>query len=199
MEFEFNFQDSKENPRERGFSFFFTELNHVFKEIRLTDCTSSGYDSREISCSKMKKIYRDAFFSLSEFSRKELKVPFFIPEVSTPTLRIRRIQLFSLSLTNILGKPLETPVIVGPIPRHLERADAAARFRLTTEHDFLGVYLHWLDLVDEVACPLYGHARMDGDHLLQCTELDEYPTGNIVSRYWEARRQMVVKPITGVG
>ncbi|GFU19284.1 hypothetical protein TNCV_1468861 [Trichonephila clavipes] len=31
---------------------------------------------------------------------------------------------------------------VGPIPRHLERADAVACFRLTTGHGFLGVYLH---------------------------------------------------------
>ncbi|GFX29750.1 uncharacterized protein TNCV_2750841 [Trichonephila clavipes] len=47
--------------------------------------------------------------------------------------------------------------------------------------------------------PLCGHARMDDDHLLQCTGLDEYPTDNVVSRYWEARCQMVKKPSTGVG
>ncbi|GFW31459.1 hypothetical protein TNCV_1288061 [Trichonephila clavipes] len=35
---------------------------------------------------------------------------------------------------------------------------------------------------------------MDGDHLLQSTGLDEYPTDDVVSQYWEARRQMVKKP-----
>ncbi|GFU60190.1 hypothetical protein TNCV_4248941 [Trichonephila clavipes] len=37
---------------------------------------------------------------------------------------------------------------------------------------------------------------MDGDHLLQCTGLDEYQTNDIVSRYWETQRQMVKKPST---
>ncbi|GFS68122.1 uncharacterized protein TNCV_438831 [Trichonephila clavipes] len=40
------------------------------------------------------------------------------------------------------GKPRETLATVGPIPRHLERAKAVARFRLTIVQDFLGVYLH---------------------------------------------------------
>ncbi|GFT06770.1 reverse transcriptase [Trichonephila clavipes] len=71
---------------------------------------------------------------------------------------------------------------------HLERSEAVARFRLTTGHDFLGVYLHWLGVNANQAYPLCGHARMDGDHLLQCTGLDEYPIDDIVSRYWEARR-----------
>ncbi|GFU67697.1 hypothetical protein TNCV_4327511 [Trichonephila clavipes] len=57
--------------------------------------------------------------------------------------------------------------------------------------DFLGVYFHWLSVVADDAYPLCGHASMDGDHLLQCTELDEYPTEDIVNRYWEAFRQMV--------
>ncbi|GFX78292.1 uncharacterized protein TNCV_5136391 [Trichonephila clavipes] len=48
--------------------------------------------------------------------------------------------------TKSLGKPWETPTTVGPIPRHLERAEVIAHFHLTTEHDFLGVYLHWLGL-----------------------------------------------------
>ncbi|GFV35501.1 alpha-methylacyl-CoA racemase [Trichonephila clavipes] len=39
---------------------------------------------------------------------------------------------------------------------------------------------------------------MDGDHLLQCTELVEYSADDIVRWYWEARRQMVKKPSTGV-
>ncbi|GFV51250.1 reverse transcriptase [Trichonephila clavipes] len=45
------------------------------------------------------------------------------------------------------------------------------------------------------ACPLCGHARMDGDHLPQCTGLAE----DIVSRYCEARLQMVKKQSTGIG
>ncbi|GFW66204.1 hypothetical protein TNCV_1711031 [Trichonephila clavipes] len=65
----------------------------------------------------------------------------------------------------------------------------------------VGVYLHWLGLYPNEACPLRSHARMDGDHLLQCTGLDEYPNDEIVSRYWEARvlSQIVKKPSTGVG
>ncbi|GFY27333.1 reverse transcriptase [Trichonephila clavipes] len=73
----------------------------------------------------------------------------------------------------------------------LERAKSVVRFRLKAGHNFLGVYLHWLGLAADEACPLCGHARMDGDHLLQCTGLDEYTIEDIVSRYWEARRQMV--------
>ncbi|GFU13583.1 cuticle protein 10.9 [Trichonephila clavipes] len=49
------------------------------------------------------------------------------------------------------------------------------------------------------ACPLCDHARMDDDPLFQRTGLDKYPADDIVSRYWEAWRQMVKKPSTGVG
>ncbi|PRD36214.1 UNVERIFIED_CONTAM: hypothetical protein NCL1_09321 [Trichonephila clavipes] len=49
------------------------------------------------------------------------------------------------------------------IPRNLERAEAVARYRLTTRHDFLGVFLHCLGLTANEACPLCDHARMDGD------------------------------------
>ncbi|GFX99199.1 reverse transcriptase [Trichonephila clavipes] len=68
----------------------------------------------------------------------------------------------------------------GFIPRHLERAEAVALFRLTTGHDFLGVYLHWLGVAANEGCPISGHARMDGDHLIQCPGLDEYPADDIV-------------------
>ena len=98
-----------------------------------------------------------------------------------------------------LGKRWETLATVGPIPRHLERAEAVARFRLTTGHDFLGVYLHWLGLAADEVCPLGGHARMDGDHLKHCVALNQHPTDDIVSRYWEARRQMVERPRTSAG
>ncbi|GFS77257.1 cuticle protein 10.9 [Trichonephila clavipes] len=64
---------------------------------------------------------------------------------------------------------------------------------------FGGVYFHFFGLAAVEAYPLCDHARMDGDHLLQCTELDEYPSSDVVSRYWEARRQMVKKPSTGFG
>ncbi|GFU69625.1 reverse transcriptase [Trichonephila clavipes] len=101
--------------------------------------------------------------------------------------------------TKSFVKPWETLATVGPIPRHLERAETVARFRVTTGRDFLGVYLHWLDIAANEAFPLCGHARMDGDHLPQCTGLAEYPADDIVSRYWEARHQMVKKSSTGVG
>ncbi|GFV30219.1 reverse transcriptase [Trichonephila clavipes] len=66
--------------------------------------------------------------------------------------------------------------------RHLERAESVARFRLTNGHDFLGVYLHWLGLAADEVCPLCGHARMNGNHLLQCTGLNDYLTDGIDSR-----------------
>ncbi|GFW43007.1 reverse transcriptase [Trichonephila clavipes] len=97
------------------------------------------------------------------------------------------------------GKPWETLTTVGPIPMYLERAEAVARFRLTTRHDFLGAYLHWLRGAANEACPICGHARMNSALLLQCTGLYKYPADDIVSRYWEARRQTAKKPSTGVG
>ncbi|GFU33418.1 reverse transcriptase [Trichonephila clavipes] len=45
-----------------------------------------------------------------------------------------------------------------PIPRHMERAETAARFRVTTGHVFLRVYLHWLGVAANEACPIYGPA-----------------------------------------
>ncbi|GFV12794.1 reverse transcriptase [Trichonephila clavipes] len=101
--------------------------------------------------------------------------------------------------TKSFGKPWETLAPVGPIPRHLERAKAVAHFRLTIGHGILGAYLHWLGVAVNEVCQLCYHARMDGDHLLQCTGLVKYPADDIVSQYWEARRQMVKKPSTGVG
>ncbi|GFV30154.1 reverse transcriptase [Trichonephila clavipes] len=101
--------------------------------------------------------------------------------------------------TKSFGKPWETLATVGSIPRLLEKPEAVACFRLTTGHDFLGVYLHCLGVAVNEGCPLSGHARMDGDHLLQCTGLVEYPADDIVSWYWEARYQMVKKPNTGIG
>ncbi|GFT39220.1 reverse transcriptase [Trichonephila clavipes] len=85
--------------------------------------------------------------------------------------------------TKSLRKPWETLATVDPIPRYVERAEVVAHFRLTTGHDFLGVYLHCLSVAANEACPLCGHARMDGDYLLQCTGLDEYPANDIVRRY----------------
>ncbi|GFU75054.1 reverse transcriptase [Trichonephila clavipes] len=77
------------------------------------------------------------------------------------------------------------------ISKHLKKAEAVARFCLTTEHDFLGVYLNCLGQAADEPCPLCGHARMDDDHLLQCTELDEYPTDDVARWHWETQRQLV--------
>ncbi|GFY19737.1 reverse transcriptase [Trichonephila clavipes] len=101
--------------------------------------------------------------------------------------------------TKSFGKSWETLATVGPISRHLERVEAVTRFCLTTGHDFLGVYLHWLGVAANEACPLCGYARMYGNHLLQCTGLDKYTADEIISRYWEARCQIVKKSSTGVG
>ncbi|GFV16898.1 reverse transcriptase [Trichonephila clavipes] len=52
-------------------------------------------------------------------------------------------------------KPWETLATVGPIPRHLERAEAIGHFRLTTGHYFWEyVYLHWLGVAANETCPL---------------------------------------------
>ncbi|GFV73579.1 reverse transcriptase [Trichonephila clavipes] len=85
--------------------------------------------------------------------------------------------------TKSFGKPLEILTIVDAIPRHLKRAEAIAHFHLFTGHDFLGIYLHLLGMAANEACPLDGHAGMNGDHLFQWTRLDEYPADNIISRY----------------
>ncbi|GFV10694.1 reverse transcriptase [Trichonephila clavipes] len=73
----------------------------------------------------------------------------------------------------------------GPNPEAPGESRGCCRFHLTTGHNFLGVYLHWLGVVANVACSICDRARMDGDHLLQCTGLVEYPADDIVSRYWE--------------
>ncbi|GFU22575.1 ATP-dependent DNA helicase [Trichonephila clavipes] len=82
--------------------------------------------------------------------------------------------------TKIYGKSWESLSTVGRIPRNLERAEVVALFHLTTGHDFLGVYLHCFGLAADETCPLCGHARMDGDHLHQCTRLNEYLTDDIL-------------------
>ncbi|GFV18648.1 reverse transcriptase [Trichonephila clavipes] len=74
-----------------------------------------------------------------------------------------------------------------------------ARFSPNYRNDFLGVYLHWLGVATNEACPFCGHAKMDSDDLPQCAGLAEYPADDIVSWYREARRQMVKKPSPGVG
>ncbi|GFV20520.1 reverse transcriptase [Trichonephila clavipes] len=102
-------------------------------------------------------------------------------------------------ITKIFGKPWEILATVVSISRNLEKAEAVARFRPTTVHDFLEVYLYWLGMAANEAYPLCGDARMDDDHPLRCTGLVEYPFDDIVSRYWEVRRQMVKKPSPGVG
>ncbi|GFV72281.1 hypothetical protein TNCV_637431 [Trichonephila clavipes] len=77
--------------------------------------------------------------------------------------------------------------------RYMETAEACARFRPTTGGNILEVYLHWLGLATDEACLLYGYAGIDGEYMLQCTGLDEYPTNDIFSRYGEAWLKMVKK------
>ncbi|GFU05320.1 hypothetical protein TNCV_3262641 [Trichonephila clavipes] len=88
----------------------------------------------------------------------------------------------------------ETLTTVDRILSHLERAQAVARFHLTTVHEIMVVYIHWLDLNADKVGPLCGHVRMDGVHLLQNTGLNEYPThdkqsllGGVVSNSQEAK------------
>ncbi|GFV32114.1 reverse transcriptase [Trichonephila clavipes] len=88
-----------------------------------------------------------------------------------------------------LGKPWEFLDTVGLIPRYLERAEAVARVGVYNHriYNFFGVYLHWLGLAADKFCPLCGHARVDGNHLLQCPGLDEYPMGGSTSNSQEAK------------
>ncbi|GFW69207.1 transposable element Tcb1 transposase [Trichonephila clavipes] len=90
-------------------------------------------------------------------------------------------------------------ITLSPIPKHKETFEDVSRFCLITGHNFLGVYHPSLDMAAEESCPLCGHGRMDSDYLFQCTEADEYPNDDIVSRYREAQCQMVKKPSMGVG
>ncbi|GFX85938.1 reverse transcriptase [Trichonephila clavipes] len=90
-------------------------------------------------------------------------------------------------------KPWKTLATVDPTGE----SRGFCRFGLTTRHDILDIYLHRLGVAANNACPICGHARKDGELLLQCTGLAEYPAHDIVSRYWEARRQMFKKPQAG--
>ncbi|GFV49427.1 uncharacterized protein TNCV_1635011 [Trichonephila clavipes] len=67
--------------------------------------------------------------------------------------------------TKSFGKPWETLPTVGPILRHLERTEAVAYFHLTTGHDFLEVYLHWLGVVATTLRPCHiGWRQPDPKH-----------------------------------
>ncbi|GFV22130.1 hypothetical protein TNCV_2065951 [Trichonephila clavipes] len=69
--------------------------------------------------------------------------------------------------------------------------EAVASFRLTTRHDF------WEYASTGCKRGLSTLSRMDGDHLIQCRGFDEYLT-DIISRYLDARCQMVKEPSTVV-
>ena len=97
-----------------------------------------------------------------------------------------------------IGKKWESLATAGTIPKHLERAEAVARFRLATGHDYLQAHLYRIGLAADETCPLCGLGRMDGDHLQTCQSLT-YPNDDTINRYWEARRRMVEAPRTGVG
>jgi hypothetical protein len=125
----------------------------------------------------------------------------------TPMTLSRAKSLINSTINYITGKTLKLQSIgkrweglatEGPIPANLERAEAVARFRLLTGHDYLQAHLHRIGIADSKICPLCSTARMDGDHLHNCQALS-YPMEDITNRYWEARRRMVEEPRTGVG
>ncbi|GFU92361.1 hypothetical protein TNCV_823871 [Trichonephila clavipes] len=101
--------------------------------------------------------------------------------------------------TKSIGKPFEILATVGHILRHQERIEIVVHFCLTTRHGLLRVYIYWLGLAANKACPLGGHAGMFDDHMLQCTGFNEYPAEDVASRYLDVRHQMVKKPSTGIG
>ncbi|GIX66756.1 hypothetical protein CDAR_125431 [Caerostris darwini] len=74
---------------------------------------------------------------------------------------------------------------------HLDCADAVARFRHTTSHDYLHSHLP-RSLASEGICPLCGISNMGGDHLRNCIEHIDAP--DINAHYWETRCRMAEQP-----
>ncbi|GFU05471.1 uncharacterized protein TNCV_3291141 [Trichonephila clavipes] len=84
------------------------------------------------------------------------------PEVSLTLRKEKSIISTHIAMTQkttSFGKPWETLATLGPIPRHLERAEAVARFRLTAGHDLLEVYLHWLGVAATTLRPCQNRWR----------------------------------------
>ncbi|GFU10634.1 hypothetical protein TNCV_1773091 [Trichonephila clavipes] len=81
------------------------------------------------------------------------------------------------------------------IPRDLRRAEAVARFRYITVHEFLGIYLYWL-----LTRPAHSMVLLEWRGTTCSNALDSINIpDDIVSWYWKARRQMAKKPSVGVG
>lgn len=97
------------------------------------------------------------------------------------------------------GKRWEGLVREQRVSRDLPRAEAVAKFRLITGHDYLQAHLHRIGLVDSDVCPLCGSGSMVGPHLEQCGALADSEERNIVHLYWEARRRMAEMPRAGIG
>ncbi|GFS75243.1 histone-lysine N-methyltransferase SETMAR [Trichonephila clavipes] len=157
---------------------------------RIITGDEKGHGAKKMNRLKLfpKPIFTKKSFDISGASSPSLSTKMKGGILSNPTRSMK-----------IKHKPraLSTLATVGPIPRHLERIEAVACFRQTTGHDFWEYT--FTGLAANESCLLCGHARMDGGHLLRCTGHDEYPTHDIASRHWEARRQMIKKPRMGVG
>lgn len=97
------------------------------------------------------------------------------------------------------GKQWEDLAYKREIPYNLPRAEAVAKFRLKTGHDYLKAHLHRIGLADTDNCPLCESGRMDGPHLEQCGDLADFADRSPSSLYWEARRRMAEMPRAGIG
>ncbi|GFV85176.1 reverse transcriptase [Trichonephila clavipes] len=96
-----------------------------------------------------------------------------------------------------LGKPWETLMTEGPLPQRLETAEAVARFRLTTGHDFWGVYS--TGLAGLLRRPAHSAVMPERMATICPYALDSMNTRLPILSVWEARRQMVKKSSTGIG
>ncbi|GFU05286.1 hypothetical protein TNCV_964701 [Trichonephila clavipes] len=87
----------------------------------------------------------------------------------------------------------ETLTTVDRILSHLERAEAVSRFHLTTVHEIMVVYIHWLDL--------NASAAMSGWMVSTYSKkLDSKSTRHMTSSpYLEAWYQIAKKPSMAVG
>ncbi|GFX00207.1 hypothetical protein TNCV_296961 [Trichonephila clavipes] len=93
------------------------------------------------------------------------------------------------------GKPWETLATVGPIPKHLERAEAVARFFLTTGYDFLGVYLNRLGEAANEAASGTAHSAAVPEWMESVVKaprseevFDPRSGERVVSLYWSGDR-----------
>ncbi|GIY33470.1 reverse transcriptase [Caerostris darwini] len=86
----------------------------------------------------------------------------------------------------------------GCISMHLECTEAVTDFHLTTSHNYLAANLRHIGLASDGICPLFWIAKMDSEHMWNCTELTNVPD-DITACYWETLSHMAERPQMGIG